>query len=73
MNPEQPRACKGLFMLDWSVGCVFMSHPTAPPSTVPCEGCKALLIHRTHRELNPGLSCGSPLHYRCATTAPILC
>ena len=43
---------------------------TAPPFTVPCEGREARLIHRTHRESNPGLSRGSPLHFRCATPAP---
>ena len=44
---------------------------TAPTFTVPCEGCEARFLHRFHRESNPGPSCGSPLHYRCATTAPL--
>ena len=33
---------------------------TAPPFTVPCEGREAWLIHRSHRESNPGPSRGSP-------------
>ena len=40
------------------------------PFTVHCKGREARLIHRTHRESNPGPSRGSPLHYRCATPAP---
>ena len=43
----------------------------APPFTVRCEGREARLLHRTHRELNSEPSRGSPLHYRCATQAPI--
>ena len=38
---------------------------------VHCEEREARLIHRTHRESNPGPSRGSPLHYRCATPASI--
>ena len=40
---------------------------TVPPFTVPCEGRESRYLHRFHRELNPGPSRGSPLHYRCAT------
>ena len=36
----------------------------APPFAVPCEGCEARFLHRSHRESNPGPSHGSPLHYR---------
>ena len=43
---------------------------TAPPFTVPCEGHKALFLHRSHRESNLWQSRDSPLHYRCATPAP---
>ena len=43
----------------------------APPFTVPCEGHEARLLHRFHRELNPGPSCASPLHNRCAMPAPL--
>ena len=43
---------------------------TAPPFIVPCEGGEARFLHRSHRESNPGPSRGSPLHYRCLTTAP---
>ena len=55
----------------------FISHrqrghlETAPPFTVPCEGRQAWFLHRSHQEWNPGLSRGSPLHYRCATPAPL--
>ena len=42
----------------------------ATPFTVPCEGREARLIHRSHRELNPGPSHGSPLRYRCTMQAP---
>ena len=52
-NPIQSR---------WLVGWLcFTSHrqrghlETAPPFTVPCKGREAQLIHRTHRESNPGL------------------
>ena len=34
----------------------------APPFTVPCEGCENRFLHRSHQELNPGSSHGSPLH-----------
>ena len=58
----------------WLVGwSCFTSHrqrghlETAPPF---CEGCEARVLHRSHRESNPGPSRGSPLHYRCATPAP---
>ena len=44
---------------------------TAPPFTVPCEGRDPRFLHHSHRESNPGLSRGSPLHYRCATPAPL--
>ena len=44
---------------------------TRPPFTVPCEGRKARFLHRSHRESNTGPSRGSPLHYRCATQAPV--
>ena len=27
---------------------------TAPPFTVPCDGHEARLLHRSHRESNPG-------------------
>ena len=43
---------------------------TAPPFSVPCEGREALLLHRSHRESNPGTLHGSPLHYRSATPSP---
>ena len=43
---------------------------TAPPFTVPCEGCEARFLHRFHRESNLGPSCVSPLHYHCTTPAP---
>ena len=43
---------------------------TAPPFTVPCAGREARLLHRSHRESNPGPYRGSPLHYRCATPPP---
>ena len=39
---------------------------TAPPFTVPCKGCEAWFLHRSHQELNPRPSRGSSLHYRCA-------
>ena len=29
------------------------------------------VLHRSQRESNPGPSRGSPLHYRCATPAPL--
>ena len=44
---------------------------TAPPFTDPCEGREARFSHRSHRESNTGQSLGSPLHYRCATPAPL--
>ena len=43
---------------------------TAPPFTVPYEVREGQLLHRSHRESNPGPSRGSPLHYRKATPAP---
>ena len=43
---------------------------TAPPFTVPYEGCAARFLHHRHRELNPGSLRGSPLHYRCTMLAP---
>ena len=43
---------------------------TASQLTVPCKGREAWLLYRSHQELNPGLSRGSPLHNRCATSAP---
>ena len=43
---------------------------TAPPFTVPCEEREARFLQRFHRESNPGLSRGSPLHNCCATPAP---
>ena len=42
---------------------------TPAPFTVPCQGREAPLLHHSHRESNPRPSCGSPLHYRCATPA----
>ena len=65
---------KGFYRIDgWLIGWLcFMSHrqqghfETAAPFTVPCEGCEARFIHRSHRESNPGPSHGSPLHYHCA-------
>ena len=39
--------------------------------TVPCEGREVRFLHSTHRESNPGPSRGSPLHYHCATQAPL--
>ena len=45
---------------------------TALPFTVPCEGREVRFLHRSHRESNPGPSRGSPLHYHCATPAPLL-
>ena len=42
----------------------------APPFTVPCEGRAAREIHCSNRESYRGSSCGRPLRYRCATTAP---
>ena len=63
-------------LIGWLVGWLYLtSHrqrghlETSPPFTVPCEGREARSIHRSHRELNPGPSRGSPLHYRCATPA----
>ena len=44
---------------------------TVPPFTVPCEGREARFLHCSHQESNPGPSCGSPLHYSCATLAPL--
>ena len=44
---------------------------TSPPFTVACEGREAWFLHRPHRESNPGLLRGSPLHYRCATPDPL--
>ena len=41
---------------------------TEPPFTVPCGGREARFLHRSHRELNPGPSRGSPLHHRCSIT-----
>ena len=41
----------------------------APWFTVPCEGREARWINRSHRNSNPGRSCGSPLHYRGAKQA----
>ena len=38
-----------------------------PFNTVPCKGHESQFLHRSHWELNPGPSRGSPLHYRCAT------
>ena len=62
----------------WLVGWLcFTSHwqqchlETAPPFTVPCDGPEARFLHRSHQESNPGPSRGSPLHYRCATPAPL--
>ena len=61
-------------MVDW---LCFTSHrqrdhlETAHPFTVPCEEREARFLHRSHRELNPVPSCGSPFLYRCAT--PALC
>ena len=46
---------------------------TAPPFTVPCEGREAQKIYRSQRELNPGPSHSSTLHYPCATQAPHVC
>ena len=43
----------------------------APPFIVPCKGRGARSLHRSHRESNLGPSRGSPLHYRCATPAPL--
>ena len=46
---------------------------TAPPFTVPCEGCEAWFLHCSHRELNPGLSRGRGtdgyilVTYKCLT------
>ena len=57
-----PSTARSLFLLE-----------TAPPFTVPCEGLEARQIHRYDRELNPGPSHGSPLRYRCATQAPLMC
>ena len=34
------------------------------------KGREALFLHCPHRESNPGLLSGSPLHYCCATPAP---
>ena len=44
---------------------------TALPFTILCEGREASFSHRSHRESNPRLSRGSPLHNRCATPAPL--
>ena len=43
----------------------------APPYTVPCERREARSLQRSHRELNPGPSHGSALHYLCTTPAPL--
>ena len=42
---------------------------TAPPFTVPCEGCEARFLHRSYWELNPRLLHGSPLYFHCAMSA----
>ena len=44
---------------------------TAPTFTVPCEGREARFLHCPHRESNPGLLRGSPLHNRCTTPTPL--
>ena len=38
---------------------------TVPPFTVPCEGHEARLIHRTHRESNPGPSQHENKMFKC--------
>ena len=67
-----------MFSYKWLVGWLcFTSHrqrghlETAPPFTVSCEGREARYLHRSHQESNPRPSLGSPLHYRCATQAPL--
>ena len=65
-------------IVGWFVGNLCLTshrqrghYETAPPFTVPCEGREAWFLHRSHRVLNPRQSCDSPLHYRCATPAPL--
>ena len=54
------------FMSPWQRGNLEM----APTFTVPYGGREARFLHRSHRESNPWLSCGSPLHYHCIKPAP---
>ena len=65
--------------INWLVGCLcFTSHrqrghiEMAPPFTVPCEGREARFLLCSHLESNPRPPRGSPLHYRCATPAPLM-
>ena len=61
---------------DVLVGCVL--HPIDseviyrrhPHLLSLAKGHEAQLLHHSHRELYPGSSRGSQLHYRCATQAP---
>ena len=41
---------------------------TAPPFIVPCEGHEGHFLTVTTGNRTP--SCGSPLHYRCASPVP---
>ena len=59
----------GLFV--FNVPSTARSFRDGTPFTAPCVGRKARQIHCSHRESNPGPSCGSPLRYRCATQAPL--
>ena len=53
------------FMLvGWLVGWLVVFYV---PFTIPCEGCEARFLHRSHRESNPGC----PIHYLCATPAQL--
>ena len=54
------RVCVGA--CGWLVGWLYFT----PLFTVPCDGCDARFLHRSHRELRPWPLHGSPLHYRCA-------
>ena len=67
-----------MFTKGWLVGWLCLtSHrqrdhlETAAPFTVSCEEHEAQFLHRSHRESNPGLRRGSPLHYPCASPAPL--
>ena len=70
---QEPRSLTE-YKVGWFVDCVLRpidskviyDLETAPLFTVPCEGLKLGFYTFPTGESNPGLSCGSPLHYRCA-------
>ena len=65
--------CQGQVRLDgwlWLTSHRQRGHlETAPTFTVPCKGCEARFLHRSHQESNARLSRGSSLYYCCATPA----